>query len=96
MIRTLPLVHYAKPIGIGEEEIRDLMPVARVVADPTDLLSTVTALRSPVFGCGDDDLWAWKQERGSFNLLARPAESQPAGVVRDGLDYAACMTDRDG
>src|SRR5664280_466104 len=40
-------------------EIRDLMAVARAVADPTDLLSTVTALRSPVFGCGDDDLWAW-------------------------------------
>ncbi|HEY5114069.1 MAG TPA: UvrD-helicase domain-containing protein, partial [Nakamurella sp.] len=68
-------------------EIRDLMAVARAVADPTDLLSTVTALRSPVFGCGDDDLWAWKQERGSFNLLARPAEAQPPGVVRDGLDY---------
>ena len=68
-------------------EIRDLMAVARAVADPTDLLSTVTALRSPVFGCGDDDLWAWKHARGSFNLLARPGESQPDGAVRDGLDY---------
>lgn len=38
-------------------EIRDLMAVARAVADPTDLLSTVTALRSPIFGCGDDDMW---------------------------------------
>ena len=68
-------------------EIRDLMATARAIADPTDHLATLTALRSPLFGCGDDDLWAWKHAGGSFNLLARAGDAAPAGVARDGLDY---------
>jgi ATP-dependent exoDNAse (exonuclease V) beta subunit len=37
-------------------EIRDLLVVLQAVDDPTDELALVAALRSPVFGCGDDDL----------------------------------------
>ena len=37
-------------------EIRDLLVVLQAVDDPTDELALVSALRSPVFGCGDDDL----------------------------------------
>ncbi|MGH3472929.1 MAG: UvrD-helicase domain-containing protein, partial [Nocardioidaceae bacterium] len=48
-------------------EVRDLMAAARTLADPTDLLSCVSALRSALFGCGDDDLWTWKVSHGSFN-----------------------------
>lgn len=36
--------------------IRDLVVCLQAVADPTDELSTVSALRSAVYGCGDDDL----------------------------------------
>ncbi len=59
-------------------EVRDLLAAARAVADPSDLLSCVTALRSPLFGCGDDDLWTWKRDRGSFSILA------PVPADRDG------------
>lgn len=59
-------------------EIRDLLAAIRVVADPSDLLACVTALRSPLFGCGDDDLWSWKQTGGSFNILA-PVPDELAG-----------------
>ena len=51
-------------------EVHNLMLAARVVADPGDLFSCVMALRSPLFGCGDDDLWTWKHDGGSFNILA--------------------------
>jgi ATP-dependent helicase/nuclease subunit A len=51
-------------------EVRDLFAAARAIADPTDALSLVTALRSPLFGCGDDDLWTWKQAGGRFSLIA--------------------------
>ena len=37
-------------------EVRDLLACARAIADPSDQLALVTALRSPLFGCGDDDL----------------------------------------
>ena len=42
-------------------EVRDLLAAARAVDDPSDAFALVTALRSPLFGCGDDDLWTWKQ-----------------------------------
>ncbi len=51
-------------------EVRDLLMVARAIDDPSDALALVACLRSPLFGCGDDDLFTWKQARGSFNLLA--------------------------
>jgi ATP-dependent exoDNAse (exonuclease V) beta subunit len=48
-----------------------------------------TALRSPLFGCGDDDLWRWKQARGAFTIFARPDDGEPPpdGPVRQALDY---------
>ncbi len=52
------------------DEIRDLMAALRVIADPGDRFACVTALRSPLFGCGDDDLWTWRSGGGSFNILA--------------------------
>jgi ATP-dependent helicase/nuclease subunit A len=74
------------------QEVRDLLAAARAVGDPSDGLALVTALRSPLFGCGDDDLWTWKQSRGSFHLLA-PA---PAGVadthpVAQAIDYLRAL-----
>src|SRR5262245_1512115 len=68
-------------------EVRDLLATARVIADPSDLLSCVTALRSPLFGCGDDDLWTWKRDGGSFNILAPILNERAGHPVADGLAY---------
>ena len=69
-------------------EIRDLMAAARVVADPSDQFSCVTALRSPLFGCGDDDLWTWKSGGGSFNILAPVPDERAEHPVGTGdVDY---------
>ncbi|GAA1510961.1 ATP-dependent exoDNAse (exonuclease V) beta subunit [Agromyces terreus] len=51
-------------------EVRSLMAAARAIADPSDQLSTVTALRSAIFGCGDDDLFAYRRDGGSFTVGA--------------------------
>ena len=47
-------------------EVRDLLACARALGDPSDQLALVTTLRSPLFGCGDDDLLIWKRSGGSF------------------------------
>jgi ATP-dependent exoDNAse (exonuclease V) beta subunit len=60
-------------------EVRDLLAAARAADDPSDPLALVTALRSPLFGCGDDDLWTWYRAGGRWNLLAPPPEAVPAG-----------------
>jgi ATP-dependent exoDNAse (exonuclease V) beta subunit len=76
-------------------EVRDLLAAARTLADPTDLLACVTALRSPLFGCGDDDLWDHKRRGGSFSILAPLDEdlaTQPVGLAIEylrRLHYAA-------
>src|SRR5690606_33761748 len=53
------------------QEVRDLLAVLRAVDDPTDELALVAALRSPGFGCGDDDLARFVAAGGRLDL-ARP------------------------
>ena len=45
-------------------EVRDLLAVLRAIDDPTDALALVSALRSSLFGCGDDDLFVFHVEHG--------------------------------
>ena len=46
------------------QAVRDLLMTLRAVDDPTDHLRIVSALRTPLFACGDDDLFRFKRERG--------------------------------
>jgi ATP-dependent exoDNAse (exonuclease V) beta subunit len=63
----------------GTREIRDLLVVLQAVDDPTDELALVSALRSPVFGCGDDDLFTFKvHHHGRWNHQAPRPETLPA------------------
>ena len=63
--------------------------VLRAVDDPTDELHIVAALRSPLLGCGDDDLFRFKVERrGHWNYLADQPDTVPDDdPVRAGLAY---------
>lgn len=69
------------------QEVRDLMAAARAIADPSDALSLVTALRSPLFGCGDDDLWTWKHGRGALSVIAPLDEARADHPVGRSLAY---------
>lgn len=68
-------------------EVHNLMLASRVIADPGDQFACVMALRSPLFGCGDDDLWTWKHGGGSFNILAPIAEDRLTHPVGQAMDY---------
>ena len=74
-------------------EVRDLLAAARVLTDPSDLLACVTALRSPLFGCGDDDLWSWKRAGGSFNILAPVRDELVDHPVARGVAYLKGLHD---
>ncbi|HEX8804719.1 MAG TPA: UvrD-helicase domain-containing protein, partial [Acidimicrobiales bacterium] len=69
--------------------VRDVLLTLRAVDDPTDTLSAVAALRSPLFGCGDDDLLAYRQELdGRFDHSRPFPEGMPADhVVARGIAY---------
>ena len=59
--------------------IRDVITIVRAVADPTDEVALINALRSPAFGCGDNDLYAFKvTHRGRWNHLSPLPGALPA------------------
>ncbi|MDE0238249.1 MAG: UvrD-helicase domain-containing protein [bacterium] len=64
--------------------IREVMATVRALADPTDEVALVNALRSPAFGCGDDDLFTYKVAyQGQWNYTAplpkQLLENHPVG-----------------
>lgn len=72
--------------------VRDLLMALRAVDDPTDHLAIVSALRSPLFACGDDDLFRFKVlQRGHWNFTSRQPESVEPGPVVDGLAYLTAL-----
>ena len=81
---------YASP------EVRDLLSVLRAVDDPTDQVSVVAALRSPWFGCGDDDLLEFHQAGGRWDPRPDPpAVARPTTIpVVAGLRSLRSLHDR--
>lgn len=73
----------------GTGEVRDLLMVARAVEDPTDSLAVVSALRTAAFGCGDDDLYVWRDSHdGSFDhQRPLPDGAPPGNIVAQGLSW---------
>ncbi len=59
------------------QEIRDLLSVLRAIAYGTDAVALVAALRSPILGCGDDDLVTYAHAGGRWDLVA-PRPDLPA------------------
>ncbi|WP_419931068.1 UvrD-helicase domain-containing protein [Candidatus Poriferisodalis sp.] len=50
--------------------VRDLMMCLRAIADPDDELAVVSALRTPIYGCGDDDLYCYHRAVRSWSCFA--------------------------
>ena len=70
----------------GTQSVRDLLNVLRAIDDPTDEIALVAALRSPLFACGDDDLLAFSQADGRWDLRRRgPADLGDTHPVIAGL-----------
>jgi len=77
----------ASSLVFETREVRELMLIIRAVDDPTDSLSIVAALRTPSFGCGDDDLLVWRRRySGSWDYLNPvPEDAPPDHPVAVGL-----------
>ncbi|WP_419910314.1 UvrD-helicase domain-containing protein, partial [Candidatus Poriferisodalis sp.] len=60
--------------------VRDLLMCLRAVADPDDALAVVSALRTPLYGCGDDDLYTYYCAVGSWSLFASDFSAVPDGA----------------
>jgi ATP-dependent exoDNAse (exonuclease V) beta subunit len=73
--------------------IRDLLLAAQAIDDPTNELAVLATLRSPLFGCGDDDLYRFKRERrGRWTTIAVQPDTVPDDdPVRAGLEWLGAL-----
>jgi ATP-dependent exoDNAse (exonuclease V) beta subunit len=73
----------------GSREVRDILAVLRAIDDPTDALALVSALRSALFGCGDDDLFEFHVEHGGHWDITAPLPDTIASdhPVADAMTY---------
>lgn len=67
------------------QEVSDALAALRAVDDPTDALSLVAALRSPLFACSDADLFTFVSAGGQWDLRHEPpvqvAEGHPVSLA---------------
>ena len=77
----------ASSIVYGTPEIRDLLLAVRAVANAADEASLVGALRSPLFGCGDDDLLRWRAGGGSWVVNAPAPRELASSPVAEAMTY---------
>ncbi|MGJ0119607.1 UvrD-helicase domain-containing protein [Williamsia sp. MIQD14] len=77
----------ASSLVYSTQEVHDLLLTARALANTADEAALVGALRTPLFGCGDDDLLRWKAAGGRWNWYGDPPAGLEASPVADGLRY---------
>ena len=70
--------------------VRDLLMVLRAADDPTDHLRIVSALRTPLLGCGDDDLFRHKVLEGRTWSYNTPTPPDPADGIVVGRAWPSC------
>ncbi len=77
-------------------EVRHLLMVLRAADDPTDELALVEALRSPLYGCSDVELWEWKRRGGSWNLWAPAPDELLGHPVAAAISHVRSVAERIG
>ncbi len=76
------------------EEVRDLLMAVRAADDPTDELALVAALRSPMYGCSDIELYDWKLHGGTWSVLRPPPDELAEHPVAESIRHLRSIHDR--
>ncbi|MEU2004572.1 UvrD-helicase domain-containing protein [Rhodococcus sp. NPDC019627] len=77
----------ASSLVYSTQEIHDLLLTARALANLADEAALSAALRTPLFGCGDDDLLRWKTAGGRWLLHADTPEGLRDSPIAEALTY---------
>lgn len=75
------------------QEIRDVVALLRVIDDPHNEHALIAALRSPAFGCGDDELAQWRMSGHSWDVLDQVV-TQDDGIVAEAILAIRGLRDR--
>ena len=78
----------------GSREVRDLLLALRAADDPTDELVLVEALRTPLYGCSDVELWEWKRGGGTWGLFRSAPDALVDHPVGTAIGHVRSIHDR--
>ena len=82
----VPVRIESQSLVFSTAEIRDLLSILSALDDPTDEIALVASLRSPAFGCGDDELVDYYQRGGRWDYRrSTPDDLPPEHPVVMGL-----------
>lgn len=73
-------------LAYAAAETRALITTLKAISDPGDAHSLVTALRSMLFGIGDDELCEYRAGGGSWNLFEK-REEEPDSPVTEAIAF---------
>ena len=74
------------------QEVKDLLSVLSAIDDPSDQIALVAALRSPLYGCGYDDLYEFRNGGGAFDIRAPIPDALLGTVVAAGIEHLHGLT----
>ena len=77
-------------------EIRHLLLALGAAADPTDELALVAALRTPLYGCSDVELYDWRLAGGRWSPFADPPDGLADHPVAAAIAHVASLARRVG
>ena len=96
--RSIPYRAENSSVVYATTEIRHLMLALRAAADPTDQLALVAALRTPLYGCSDVELYEWRHHGGRWSIWWEPDDETPdvllANPVGDALRHLGSLARR--
>jgi ATP-dependent helicase/nuclease subunit A len=96
--RSIPYRAENSSVVYATTEIRHLMLALRAAADPTDELALVAALRTPLYGCSDVELYEWRCAGGRWSIWWESNDETPpellANPVGDALGHLGRLARR--
>ncbi len=73
--RRLPYRAENSSIVYATAEVRHVMLALRAASDATDELALLAALRSPLYGCSDVELYTYRRDGGRWSIWAPPPDA---------------------
>jgi ATP-dependent exoDNAse (exonuclease V) beta subunit len=74
----VPVRIESQSLVFSTAQVRDLLSILTALDDPTDEIALVASLRSPAFGCGDDELVDYHRHGGRWDYRRTAPDELPA------------------
>ena len=91
--RSIPFRADTGTLVYETQEIKDLLAVLSAIDSPSDQIACVAALRSPLYACGDDDLYTWRTGGGTFDLRAPTPFGLEGHPVSEAIEHLTSLHD---